>query len=85
MRASFALPTGRTIQVFQLVSDPEDREFRITNPPGADGQPHFVDLLTIGFASARTTGGGPGLYTIAPAAVPPVKAAGTTLGDAQPG
>jgi outer membrane receptor protein involved in Fe transport len=28
----FADPTGRTIQLFQLVSDPAEREFRITNP-----------------------------------------------------
>ena len=26
-------PTGRTIELFQLVSDPELRQFRITNPP----------------------------------------------------
>ena len=26
-------PTGRTIQLFQLTSDPGDRQFRITNPP----------------------------------------------------
>jgi hypothetical protein len=27
------VPTGRTIELFQLVSDPEERQFRITNPP----------------------------------------------------
>src|SRR6185436_4167404 len=27
------VPTGRTIELFQLVSDPELRQFRITNPP----------------------------------------------------
>ena len=58
---------------------------RITTSPGVDGQPHFTDTLTIVFASARTTGGGPGLFTMAPSAVPPIKVPGTTLGDAQPG
>lgn len=40
----FALPTGRTIQIFQLVSDPEDREFRITNPPDQHSDIHSVSL-----------------------------------------
>ena len=60
-------------------------QVRITNSPGVDGQPHFVNALTIVFASSRTTGSGAGLYTIAPSAVPPAKAPGTTLGDASPG
>jgi outer membrane receptor protein involved in Fe transport len=29
-------PTGRTIQIFQLVSDPGARRFQITNPPGVE-------------------------------------------------
>ena len=27
------VPTGRTIELFKLVSDPNERQFRITNPP----------------------------------------------------
>jgi outer membrane receptor protein involved in Fe transport len=40
-------PTGRTFDVYQLTSDPGDRQFRITNPPGVHSDVHAVsfDLL----------------------------------------
>lgn len=37
-------PSGRTVELFQLVSDPTDRIFRITNPPGFDSDIHAVSL-----------------------------------------
>jgi len=37
-------PTGRTIELYQLVSDPALRQFRITNPPGFDSDIHAVSL-----------------------------------------
>jgi outer membrane receptor protein involved in Fe transport len=37
-------PTGRTIQLFQLVSNPEDRQFRITNPPDFNSDVNAVSL-----------------------------------------
>jgi len=37
-------PTGRTIELFQLVSDPEERQFRITNPPDFNSDIHAVSL-----------------------------------------
>ena len=60
-------------------------QLRITSSPGADGQPHFVAPLSLVFASARTAGAGAGLYSMSPSAVPPVKLAGTSPGDQQPG
>jgi CSLREA domain-containing protein len=60
-------------------------QLRITNSALADGQPHFVAPLSIVFVSARNSGEGPGLYSIAPSAVPPVKIAGTGSADKQPG
>jgi len=37
-------PTGRTIELFQLVSDPAERLFRITNPPDFNTDIHAVSL-----------------------------------------
>jgi len=37
-------PTGRTLQLYQLQSDPEDRQFRITNPPDFNSNVHAVSL-----------------------------------------
>lgn len=37
-------PTGQTIQIFQLVSDPEQRQFRITNPPDFNSDINAVSL-----------------------------------------
>ena len=37
-------PSGRTLQLFQLLSDPADRQFRITNPPDFDSDVHAVSL-----------------------------------------
>jgi outer membrane receptor protein involved in Fe transport len=37
-------PTGRTLQFFQIVSDPEDRQFRITNPPGLESEVNAVNF-----------------------------------------
>ncbi len=51
---------------------------------GIDSQPHFVAPLSVIFVSART-GAGPGLYSIAPSALPPVQLAGTGGSDKQPG
>jgi hypothetical protein len=39
-------PTGETIQVFRLVSDPGERQFRITNPAGVGSD---VDAVSFGF------------------------------------
>src|SRR5262249_41738640 len=40
-------PTGRTYNIYQLVSDPAGRQFRITNPDGVQSDVHAVsvDLL----------------------------------------
>jgi outer membrane receptor protein involved in Fe transport len=37
-------PTGRTIELYQLQSDPELRQFRITNPPDFDSDVNAVSL-----------------------------------------
>jgi outer membrane receptor protein involved in Fe transport len=37
-------PTGQTIQVFQLVSDPEARQFRISNPDGVGSDVNAVSF-----------------------------------------
>jgi outer membrane receptor protein involved in Fe transport len=37
-------PTGQTLNVFQLVSDAGDRNFRITNPPGVETDVHAVSF-----------------------------------------
>ncbi len=37
-------PTGRTLQLYQLLSDPEDRQFRITNPEGFDSNVHAASF-----------------------------------------
>ena len=44
-------PSGRTFNVFRLVSDPADRAFRITNPPGVQSDVHagsvnFIKRMT---------------------------------------
>jgi outer membrane receptor protein involved in Fe transport len=36
--------TGRTIELFQIVSDPNERQFRITNPPIMQSDIHAVNL-----------------------------------------
>jgi outer membrane receptor protein involved in Fe transport len=41
---TFPGATGRTIDLFQLVSDPNERQFRITNPPGFDSDINAVSL-----------------------------------------
>ncbi len=41
-------PTGETIEVFRLVSDPGARRFRITNPPGV-----FTDVNAVSLALNR--------------------------------
>jgi hypothetical protein len=40
-------PTGRTIQLFQLVSDPNERQFRITNPPNFNSDVNAVSLTLL--------------------------------------
>ena len=45
-------PTGRTIQVFSLVSDPGERQFRITNPEGVGSD---INAVSFGF-NKRMTG-----------------------------
>jgi outer membrane receptor protein involved in Fe transport len=35
-------PTGRTFDIYQLVSDPAERQFRITNPDGVKSDVHAV-------------------------------------------
>jgi hypothetical protein len=37
-------PTGQTFNVFQLVSDPGERNFRITNPPGVETDVNAVSF-----------------------------------------
>jgi outer membrane receptor protein involved in Fe transport len=37
-------PTGRTLQLYQLQSDPEGREYRITNPPDFNSDINAVSL-----------------------------------------
>jgi hypothetical protein len=37
-------PSGQTFNVFRLVSDPADRTFRITNPPGVKSDVHAASL-----------------------------------------
>jgi outer membrane receptor protein involved in Fe transport len=37
-------PTGRTLQLYQLQSDPEGRQFRITNPPDFNSDINAVSL-----------------------------------------
>ena len=37
-------PTGRTIELYQLLSDPEARQFRITNPPDFNSDINAVSL-----------------------------------------
>jgi len=37
-------PTGRTLQLYQLQSDPEDRQFRITNPDGFNSDVNAVSF-----------------------------------------
>jgi len=37
-------PSGRTIELYQLQSDPEDRQFRITNPPDFNSDINAVSL-----------------------------------------
>jgi hypothetical protein len=37
-------PTGRTLELYQLQSDPETRQFRITNPPDFDSDIHAVSF-----------------------------------------
>jgi hypothetical protein len=37
-------PTGNTFDIYQLVSDPNDRQFRITNPAGMKSDVHAVSL-----------------------------------------
>ncbi|HSD28561.1 MAG TPA: hypothetical protein VLL75_14760, partial [Vicinamibacteria bacterium] len=39
-----ANPTGRTLQLYQLQSDPEERQFRITNPPDFNTDINAVSL-----------------------------------------
>jgi outer membrane receptor protein involved in Fe transport len=39
-----ANPTGQTIQVFRLTSDPEQRQFRITNPDGVGSDVNAVSF-----------------------------------------
>jgi outer membrane receptor protein involved in Fe transport len=46
-------PTGRTIELFQIVSDPEDRFFRITNPPIMRSDIHAVGLTLLKRMSDR--------------------------------
>lgn len=46
-------PTGRTIELFQLVSDPDERQFRITNPPIMKSDVHAVSLSVIKRMSDR--------------------------------
>jgi outer membrane receptor protein involved in Fe transport len=40
-------PTGRTFDVFQLVSDPAERQFRITNRQDAASDVHAVSLVVL--------------------------------------
>ena len=44
-------PTGQTLQVFQLVSDPGERQFRISNPPGVGSD---VDAVGFGLLKRMT-------------------------------
>jgi outer membrane receptor protein involved in Fe transport len=44
-------PTGQTIQVFRLVSDPGERQFRITNPEGVGSD---VDAVSFGLIKRMT-------------------------------
>jgi hypothetical protein len=39
-------PTGNTLQLYQLQSDPEERQFRITNPPDFNTD---IDAVSLGF------------------------------------
>ena len=45
------VPTGRTIELFQLVSDPELRQFRITNPPIMRSN---IDAVSLGLFKRMT-------------------------------
>jgi outer membrane receptor protein involved in Fe transport len=40
-------PTGNTFDVFKLVSDPGERAFRITNPPGVESDVHAATLTLL--------------------------------------
>jgi outer membrane receptor protein involved in Fe transport len=40
-------PTGRTFDVYQLVSDPAERQFRISNPPEAHSDVHAVSVVLL--------------------------------------
>jgi outer membrane receptor protein involved in Fe transport len=44
-------PTGQTFPVFQLTSDPEARQFRISNPPGVGSD---VDAVEFGVLKRKT-------------------------------
>jgi hypothetical protein len=44
-------PTGQTIQVFRLVSDPGERQFRITNPAGVGSD---IDAVSFGLLKRMT-------------------------------
>jgi outer membrane receptor protein involved in Fe transport len=46
-----ANPTGQTIQVFRLVSDPGERQFRITNPEGVGSD---VNAVSFGVMKRKT-------------------------------
>ncbi len=72
-------------ELFVMAGVNGSAQVRMTSSPGTDGQPHFVAPLSVVFTSAGSAAAGPGLYLIAPSAVPPVKLAGTGSGDRQPG
>ena len=44
-------PTGQTLQVYQLVSDPAERQFRITNPAGVGSR---VNAVSVGLLKRMT-------------------------------
>jgi hypothetical protein len=44
-------PTGQTFPVFRLVSDPGERQFRITNPPGVGSD---VNAVSLGLLKRKT-------------------------------
>ena len=40
-------PSGNTFDVFRLVSDPGERAFRITNPPGVESDVHAASVILL--------------------------------------
>jgi hypothetical protein len=44
-------PTGQTLQVFQLTSDPGERQFRISNPPGVGSD---INAVSVGLLKRMT-------------------------------